>query len=210
MRRIAVACDGEALPVDLLDLLAAAKLRVDGLRRWRSREGASLTIREGELEWLVAPSDDVIAACSCGAATAGVVGKDLLLERGVGLCELLDLDVARGRLVHAVRRDARPSSRRPRIATCYPHATRAWFAARGRDVDTLAVATPALAVTLGIAGSAVDLEARLTADEGEWIVPTEVAACSARLVAGRQARVLHASELAELIDRLREAQGEEA
>jgi ATP phosphoribosyltransferase len=208
--RIAVACDGEALPADLLDLLAAAGLPLGGLREWRSCESASLTIREDELEWLVAPSDDVIAACSCGGAAAGVVGKDLLLERGAGLCELLDLGVARGRLVHAARRDARPSSRRPRIATCYPHATHAWFAARGRDVDPLAVATPALAVALGIAGSAVDLEARLTADGGEWLVLSEVAACSARLVAGRQARVLHTPELAELIDRLREAQEEEA
>lgn len=205
--RIAIACDGEALPGDLLELLTAAGLPTAPLITWCAAPGKPWSLVEGEVEWLVAPGRDVLTVCSCGAATAGIVGKDLLAEHEPELCDLVDLGVVRERLVHAApRASGRASRRRPRVATCYPRTTREHFAARGRGVDALEMSSPSLAVAVGIAGSAVDLERRLAASGQAWEELAEVAVCSARLVAGRQARVLRESELAELIDRLREAQ----
>ena len=49
----------------------------------------------------VLAADDVPSYLASGAADAGLVAKDLLLERSAGLCELLDLRFGAALLVHA-------------------------------------------------------------------------------------------------------------
>lgn len=202
--RLALACESVSLPADLLDLLAAAGLPAAPLR---SAAGTA-RIGAGDVEWLLAPGLDVLTICLCGAADAGIVGKDLLLEHEPDLCELLDLRVARQSLVYAAPASApRPARHRLRVATRYPRATRRHFAASGRQVESLTVVAPGLAVAVGLADGAVELESLLQQGDAELVVREQVAACSARLVAGRQARALNGAGLAKLIDSLREVRG---
>jgi hypothetical protein len=89
--------------------------------------------------------------------------------------------------------------------------TRRHFAVTGRQVELVAFDAAPLAPGLGIADGVVELRSRLIDDDGRlgsgrpaaFRVREEVAACSARLVAGRAARVLGGERLAELLERLR-------
>lgn len=203
--RLALACEGATLPADLLELLTAAGLPTAPLHA----AACSALVVVGDVEWLLAPGADVLAVCLCGAADAGIVGKDLLLEHEPDICELLDLGVVRQRLVYATPASApRAARQRSRVATRYPRVTRRHFAASGRQVEPLTLSAPGSMVALGYADGLVELEHLLQGGENEPVVREEVAACSARLVAGRQARALHGASLATLIDRLREGGGD--
>jgi ATP phosphoribosyltransferase len=203
--RLALACEGATLPADLLELLTAAGLPTAPLH---TPTCPALVVVD-DVEWMLAPGADVLAVCLCGVADAGIVGKDLLLEHEPDICELLDLGVVRQRLVYATPASApRAARQRSRVATRYPRVTRRHFAASGRQVEPLTLSAPGPMVALGYADGLVELEHLLQGGEDELVVREEVAACSARLVAGRQARALHGASLATLIDRLREGGGD--
>jgi ATP phosphoribosyltransferase len=200
--RLALARDAERPPEDLLELLAVAGLAGAQLRT----AAVPALIRTGEVEWILADPRDVLTICALGGADAGVVGKEALVEHGADLFELLDLGVARRRLVWAAPADA--GRRRLRLATRYPRTTADHFVSSGRDVETLAVqSSPWLAVALGLADGVVEVEDRIRDGEPDLVVREVVAEGSARLVTGRQARTLRGPSLAELVDRLRDAQG---
>ena len=161
----------------------------------------------------VLAADDVPSYLASGAADAGLVVKDLLLERSAGLCELLDLRFGAALLVHAAAPGAAARARRLgrlRIATRHPSLTRSYFAARGLEVAVVEV-VGALdrAVADGLADGVVALveaapgSARQAGIEGLTIEGV-VADSSVRLVAGRGARVLHSAELGTLVAGLRD------
>jgi ATP phosphoribosyltransferase len=201
--KIALACEGSPPAGDLVDLLVAAGLPAEGLTR---AAGQSVVVANG-VEWVLAAGADVVAAAARGAVDAAVVGKEVLLEHDPDLCELLDLEVARNRLVFATPEAAPRLSRRgPRIATRFPRTTRRHFTGTGRQVDLVVLAGPGLALSLGLADGIVELERRLPSAP-PMIVREEVAPCSARLVAGCQTRALQGARLAGLIKDLRRARG---
>ena len=206
--KLGLACDGGPSQAHLLDLLARAGLPAEALR---GVPGPAL-VDAGEVTWLLALGADVLEACVRGALDAGVVGKDLLLELAPQVHELLDLRVCRDVLVYATpEADAGVLRRgRPRVATRYPRVTRRHCAAGGRQVALVAFEAAPLAPGLGLADGVVELSDRLALDASSagagrlagLRVREEIAACSARLVAGRAARVLGAERLAELLERL--------
>lgn len=207
--KLGLACDGGPPPSHVLDLLERAGLPAGALR---GVPGPAL-LDAGDATWLLAPGADVLEACARGALDAGVAGKDLLLELAPPVHELLDLRVCRDVLVYATPEPGAGALRRgrPRVATRYPRVTRRHFAATGRQVELVAFDAAPLAPGLGIADGVVELRSRLTLDDGsagpgrpaELRVREEIAACSARLVAGRAARALGGERLAELLERLR-------
>jgi len=207
--RLGLACEGGPPPAPVLALLQRAGLPASALG---SVAGAAL-VDAGEVTWLLAPAADVIEACARGALDAGVVGKDLLLELASPVHELLDLRVCGDVLVYATPEPAGAAVRRgrPRVATRYPRVTRRHFAASGRQVELVVFETALLAPGLGIADGVVELRSRLVDGGGGagfggavvLRVREEIAACSARLVAGRASRALGGERLAELLERLR-------
>jgi ATP phosphoribosyltransferase len=207
--RLGVACDGGPPPADVLAVLEQAGLPAGTLR---DMTGPALLVA-ADVTWLLAPGADVLEACARGALDAGVAGKDLLLELAPQVHELLDLRVSPDALVYATAEAALGGRRqgRPRVATRYPQVTRRHFAATGRQVELVAFGAASLAPGLGIADGVVDLRSRLAGDDGSagvgrphgLLVREEIAACSARLVAGRAARALGGARLAELLERVR-------
>jgi ATP phosphoribosyltransferase len=207
--KLGLACDGGPPSSQVLDLLERAGLHAGALR---GVIGPAL-VDAGDATWLLAPGADVLEACARGALDAGVAGKDLLLELAPQVHELLDLRVCRDVLVYATPGPAAAAGRRgrPRVATRYPRVTRRHFAVTGRQVELVAFDAAPLAPGLGIADGVVELRSRLIDDDGRLgsgrpaalRVREEVAACSARLVAGRAARALGGERLAELLERLR-------
>ena len=94
-----------------------------------------------------------------GAADFGVAGKDVLLEHGSSnLYELLDLQIAKCRLMTAGKVGLTLPNRRLRIATKYVNVTRAYFASRGEQVDVIKLyGSMELAPLVGLGDLIVDV-----------------------------------------------------
>lgn len=202
--RIGLACEAGRPPAEVLDLLEAAGLPAASLRdRW-----APALLEHPAGAWLLGTAGDVLRACDHGALDAGVVGSDRLLEGRFGVADLLDLGRCGDELVVAMKPGGGRPDRRPRIATRYPETANRHFASAGVQTDVLVLDEPALAPALGLADGVVELRSRL-AGELAGMPPLEVrevvAACSARLVAARAARVLLRDEIGALVGGLRAA-----
>ena len=117
-----------------------------------------------DVRFLIIRASDVATYVQYGAADAGVVGKDLLLEHsGDGLYELLDLGIACCRMVVAEPKAFKNSHRSSataslRIATKYPKITAKHFAAKGIQTEIVKLyGSMELAPLVGLADSIVDL-----------------------------------------------------
>lgn len=154
------------------------------------------------------PPEDVPLYVEAGAAHAGLVGKDMLLEQRRHVREVLDLRLAPGRLVYAVAPDLEVQKEerlgRLRVATRYPRVTRRSFAAAGRQVDVVRVArSPELAVLAGLADAAVLLVPDGSGPPAGLVERMEIARCSHRLVLNPAAQKLLDQEVDALVQRLR-------
>jgi ATP phosphoribosyltransferase len=211
-----------ALRAPSLELFAAAGFGADGRSVADGRPTAEGDARpsgdarpaaELDVRLTVVAAADVPAYLASGAADAGLVAKDVLLERATRLCELLDLRFGAGQLVYAVAPGAEVRAERLgrlRIATRHPALTRSYFRARGLQVSIVLVdGALERVVSDGLADGVVALvETTPTGSAPAGVagltVEGVVAETSIRLVTGRGARVLHGAELGVLVAGLRD------
>lgn len=108
---------------------------------------------------LILRASDVPTYVEHGAADFGVAGKDVLMEHGSSnLYELLDLQIAKCRLMTAGKVGVELPNRRLRIATKYVNVTRAFFASRGEQVDVIKLyGSMELAPLVGLGDLIVDV-----------------------------------------------------
>ena len=205
---IAIAlCTGVLLDGSLELLDRAGVARVD-----RRQLGRRLLVdRDGVRLVLVRPAD-VAAYVDHGAADLGVVGKDQLWESPGGHYELVDLGFGACTLVVAVPEASSlgpPDTWPPvlRVATKYPRATAAFFAARGRTADIVGLhGSVELAPQVGLADAIVDLTATgTTLRENRLRVVAEVASSTARLIANQASLKTRGGEVQALVTRLGQA-----
>ena len=201
--RIGIACEAGPPPAELLDLLEAAGLPAAPLRGERAA-GAPGGRRRVRGCWPAPPT--CCAPATAAGSTSGWSGRTGSSRAVAARASCFDLRCCRDDLVFAVAAGAGRPGRRLRVATRHPETARRHFAAAGVQPDILTMDEPALAPALGLADGVVELATRLAA--GEPGVPAlevreVVAACSARLVAARAARVLLRDEVGALVERLR-------
>ncbi len=108
---------------------------------------------------LILRASDVPTYVEHGAADFGVAGKDVLLEHGSSnLYELLDLQIAKCRVMTAGIQGQTLPNRRLRIATKYVNIARAYFASRGQQVDLIKLyGSMELAPLVGLGDLIVDV-----------------------------------------------------
>jgi ATP phosphoribosyltransferase len=159
---------------------------------------------------LVRPAD-VPTFVREGVADAGVTGKDVLIEDGEGLYELCDLGVGRSHLAVAAPAAAPPwpallaaRGASLRVATSYPQATRAHFAARGLQPRVIRLrGSVELAPQVNLADCIVDLvETGRTLAANGLVEVERIGPVTARLVANQQAYRWKGADLGQLIARL--------
>ena len=91
---------------------------------------------EAKVRYFWVKPSDVPVYVERGAADVGVAGKDILLEYGPDIYELLDLNVGKCRMCVAAKNGFRDDPDRTlRVATEFPHITQAYYSARSRDID---------------------------------------------------------------------------
>jgi len=153
---------------------------------------------------------DVPTYVQFGAADVGIAGKDVLMEYdGDGLYELLDLKIARCRLMVAepaalASRDDPKAWTRVRVATKYVNITRRHFAAKGIQTDIIKLyGSMELAPLVGLSDRIVDLVETGNTLKANGLAEVEhIADISAWLVAGKASMKMKHAPLKALVDRI--------
>jgi len=143
-------------------LLAAAG--ITALEDPESSRKLILATNRDDVRLIIVRASDVPTYVQYGAADLGVAGKDVLNEHGgEGLYQPLDLDIARCRMMVAVREDfdyfgSIRQGARLKVVTKYVKTAREHFADKGMHVDLIKLyGSMELGPLVGLADAIVDL-----------------------------------------------------
>ncbi len=147
---------------ETLPLLAAAGI-VPAEDPEKSRK-LIIETNQPDIRLVIVRASDVPTYVQYGAADFGIAGKDVLIEHGgEGLYQPLDLEIAKCRMMVAVRKGfdyaaASKPGHRLRIASKYPGIAAEHFAAKGVHVDLIKLyGSMELAPLVGLSDAIVDL-----------------------------------------------------
>ena len=169
----------------------------------------SFASTDGQLRIIRVRAFDVATFVAHGAAQAGIVGSDVIAEFDYSeLYAPVDLDIGHCRLSVAEPADpveySAGAASHLRVATKYPHITRAWFEQRGIQAECVKLnGAMELAPSLGLAGRIVDLvSSGRTLKENGLVERDVLMQVSARLIVNRAALKTD-RRVAELVERFR-------
>ena len=146
---------------------------------------------ECKVRFIITKTSDVPTYVEYGAADIGVIGKDVLVESGQDVYELLDLGFGKCRLMMAVPREERRSRlldyAHTRVATKYPHIAEQFFAQQGMQMEYIKLnGSIELGPLVGLSESIVDIvETGRTLVENDLEEITHIMDVSARLIVNR-------------------------
>lgn len=164
-----------------------------------------------EVRIVIAKPADLLTYVEQGAADAGIVGKDVLLEQERDVYELVDLGFGRCRGVVALPEERAQRLWRPgvllRIATKYPKVSRQFFERERRPVEIIELhGSVELAPRVGLADGIVDVVMTgKTLRDNLLVEVAEVFRSTARLVVNRVSLRTKASTVRPLVDRMKTA-----
>jgi ATP phosphoribosyltransferase len=191
---------------ETLPLLEAAG--VSALEAPESSRKLILSTSRADVRLIIVRASDVPTYVQNGAADLGVAGKDVLNEHGgAGLYQPLDLDIAKCRMMVAVRNGfdyeaAVKQGARLRVATKYVQAAREHFAAKGVHIDLIKLyGSMELAPLVGLSDVIVDLvSSGDTLKANDLVAVEHVADISSRLVVSQAALKLKRAAIQPLLD----------
>lgn len=184
--RVRIAIPKGALFADSVAALAGAGLDTRGL----AEAGRQLVVSTSDADYIIAKPTDVPVYVAYGAADCGIAGRDVLVEAGLEVVELLDLGFGGCRFVVAQMEDAPPLEERyrhfgvVRVATKYPRIAAAHFEERGVQVELVKLnGNIELAPMIGIADVIVDITATgTTLKENRLEIVEDVLPSTARFI----------------------------
>jgi ATP phosphoribosyltransferase len=200
-------CTGALLEGSLELLAKAGVTSID-----RTQLGRRLLVEQDGVRVVLVRPADVAAYVDHGSADLGIVGKDQLWENPGSHYELVDLGFGACRLVLAVTESSPLNGRETwppvlRVATKYPRATAAYFAAQGKGADIVQLhGSVELAPQVGLADAIADLTATgATIRENRLRIVAEIGASTARLIANQASLKTRSGEVQSLVTRLARA-----
>jgi len=138
-----------------------------------------------DVKVIVIRATDVPVFVQHGAADMGIAGKDVLLEHGAnGLFELLDLGIAKCKLMVAASDKDKLEQNTLKIATKYVNSAKRYFEAKGQQIEIIKLyGAMELAPVVGLAHCIVDLVDTGNTLKANGLVPLEhIEDISSRLV----------------------------
>ena len=201
-----------ALPKGKLFGLSAELLRkvgwtAEGLHE-KSRK-LIITNEAARLKFIITKTADVPTYVEYGAADIGIIGKDVILESGKDIYELLDLGFGACHLMMAVPKD----KKRPRledyahtrVATKFPRIDESFFAAQGMQMEYIKLnGSIELAPIIGMSESIVDIvETGTTLRENNLEEIVTIMNATARLIANRVSYKLKFDRINQLVNDLK-------
>ena len=165
------------------------------------------TDEKNKLKFIMVKAADVPVYVEYGAADAGIVGKDTLLEEGRNLYEMLDLGFGKCVMAVAGKKEnvKLSNANNIRVATKYPNIARNYFhAQKGQTIEIIKLhGSVELAPLIGLSEVIVDLvESGRTLRDNGLCVLEEICPVSARLVINRISMKLERDRIAALVDKI--------
>jgi len=157
------------------------------------------------IRFILAKPQDVPTYVKYGVAEVGIVGKDVLLEWGERLYELMDLNIGICRLSICGKPNITcDRGEMPRIATKYPKITANYFRNKGQQVEIIKLnGSVELAPILGLSDYIVDIVSTgRTLKENGLVELEQIANISCRLIANQATYHLKNKVIEELVSRL--------
>lgn len=140
---------------------ANALMKKSGIIQEDVIEGRKLIIENEReaLRFILAKPQDVPTYVKYGVADVGIVGKDVLMEWGESLYELMDLNIGLCRIsICGMSGYECSRGEMPRIATKYPKVTADYFREKGQQVEVIKLnGSVELAPMLGLSHYIVDI-----------------------------------------------------
>lgn len=173
----------------------------------KSRKLIFPTSREG-VNIVILRATDVPTFVQHGAADIGVAGKDVLVEHGAeGMYELVDLRIARCRLMTAGKVGASRPAGRLRVATKFVNIAKRWYAEQGEQVEMIKLyGSMELAPIMDIADVIVDVVDTGKTLKENGLEPRElIMPVSSRLIVNKTAMKLKQARIQPLVDLLQAA-----
>lgn len=161
-----------------------------------------------DVRLIVIRATDVPTYVEYGVADLGVSGKDVLMEHGgQEMYEVVDLNIARCRLITAAVKGARMPAGRLRVATKFVNVARRYFADRGQQVDIIKLyGGMELAPIMNLADCIVDIVDTGGTLKANGLEPLEhIADISTRLVVSRAGYKTKSEQVLPIIDQLQQA-----
>ncbi len=203
--------------------IASSLLHEAGLMRHPMDENGRRLIvvdEEAGLRYLICRAADVPTFIENGAADLGIAGKDVILEQGKDICELLDLKAGACRFMVAVPADRRQDFEgglpgyvarygQLRVATKFPRVAQNYLYSQGLPGEIIKLSgNVELAPLVGLAEVIIDLvSSGRTLQENNLVPVAEIAGATARLVANRVAYRLKYERLAAIVAAIRSVIG---
>ena len=167
-----------------------------------------ITNEEARLKFIITKTADVPTYVEYGAADIGIIGKDVILESGKDVYELLDLGFGKCHLMMAVPKD----KKRPRlenynftrVATKFPRIAEKFFTSRGMQMEYIKLnGSIELGPLIGLSESIVDIvETGTTLRENNLEEIVTIMDATARLIANRVSYKLKFERINSLVKNL--------
>ena len=162
---------------------------------------------ELSLQFFWAKPSDVGTYVERGAADIGVVGKDVLLEDGNDVYELLDLGI--GKCFMAVAAGKNKDLDEPeilRVATKYPNCAKRYYSQLGKDIDIIKLnGSIEIAPVINLSDCIVDIvETGTTLRENDLVVKERIFDISARLIANKVSFKFQNQRIREIVEKIKE------
>lgn len=160
-----------------------------------------------DVRLLILRASDVPTYVEHGAADIGVAGKDVLMEYDAHVYELIDLNIAKCRLMTAGVVGKTLPNRRLRIATKYANVARSYFASRGEQVDVIKLyGSMELAPLVGLGDLIVDVVDTGNTLRANGLEPLdEICQVSSRLIANPVSYKRKLTQLSPILEILEKA-----
>ncbi|WP_315443404.1 ATP phosphoribosyltransferase [uncultured Selenomonas sp.] len=177
-----------------------------------SEKSRKLLISNDELkvQFIISKTSDVPTYVEYGAADIGIIGKDVLLESGQDVYELLDLGFGKCRLMMAVPREEKRAHlmdyAHTRVATKYPHIAEQFFAQHGIQMEYIKLnGSIELGPIVGLSESIVDIvETGTTLVENDLEEIAHIMDVSARLIVNRMSFKLKFDRIYKIVNDLKQ------
>lgn len=167
-----------------------------------------LDTNHDDVKLVIIRATDVPVYVQYGAADLGVTGKDVLMEHGgEGLYEMLDLEIARCKLMTAGFADKPLPEGQLKVATKFINCTRDYFAKQGRQIEIIKLyGSMELAPIVGLADIIVDVVDTGNTLKANGLVPLEhMADISSRIVVNSASMKTKHKRLKTLLDQLKKS-----
>lgn len=164
-----------------------------------------IEIPEEKIRFILAKPVDVPVYVEYGVSDLGIAGKDVLMEHGRKVHELLDLKISQCYIATAGLPNTKMNEIAPRIATKYPNIARNYYKEIGEQVEIIELnGSIELAPMIGLADRIVDIVSTgRTLKENGLVEYERIAQISSRLIANPVSYRMKSSRIQELVSRLK-------